>query len=259
VNDIAAIAPYVDRDFRRVAMFLDLSLCIGCRACQVACKEWNELPHEPTVQTGTYQNPKRLSGDTWKQVKFIEKKRAGQEPVWLFYSDSCKHCGHAPCLEACPTGAIFRTAEGIVQIDGDVCNGNQHCVMACPFDVIHINSESQFAAKCTFCQDRLEVGMEPACAKVCPTDCIQFGERSELLDAAHQRVRRLQERGDDAWIYGEHELGGLGVFYLLQDAPDVYGLPPAPKRPLQLLWPAALTTAAIAVALTVAVFAILAA
>lgn len=258
MSGVPDVAPYAGQRFDRVAMWLDLSLCIGCRACQVACKEWNELPHEVTVQTGSYQNPKRLSGDTWKQVKFIEKPTAGGEPVWLFYSDSCKHCAHAPCLEACPTGAIFRTREGIVQIDGEVCNGNQHCVMACPFDVIHINTETQFAAKCTFCQDRLEIGMEPSCAKVCPTDCIQFGERQELLAAAHARQARLRQRGQETRIYGEHELGGLGVFYLLCDAPETYGLPAFPKRPLQLLWPAALTTAGIAAALTLALFFLLA-
>jgi len=251
-------APLVGRKFERVSMFLDLSKCIGCRACQVACKEWNDLPHEVTVQVGSYQNPKSLSGDTWKQVKFIEKSRGDQEPVWLFYSDSCKHCARAPCLDACPTGAIFRTDEGIIQIDENVCNGNQHCVMACPFDVIRINTRTRLAAKCTFCQDRLEIGMEPACAKVCPTDCIEFGERDELLQAADYRRRQLRARGERVQLYGENELGGLGVFYLLQDQPETYGLPALPKRPVKLLLPAAATTAAIALGLTVALFFILA-
>ena len=228
------------------AMWLDLSVCIGCRACQVACKEWNDLPSEPTVQSGGYENPRGLTGDTWKQVRFVEKTLADGTPVWLFLSDSCKHCQEAPCLTACPTDAIYRTDEGFVLIDASVCNGNAHCVPACPFDVIHVGSK-RVAAKCTFCHDRVGAGAEPACAKVCPTDCIQFGEREDLLGAAHARRDLLHSRGETALLYGESEVGGLNVFYLLQDEPEVYGLPRDPVLPVKRLgaaWAATATAAA---------------
>jgi formate dehydrogenase iron-sulfur subunit len=214
------------------AMFLDLSTCIGCRACQVACKEWNELPEIETHQHGTYENPSSLSGDTWKQVKFIQRDTVKGEPVWLFYSDSCKHCADAPCMAACPTGAITRNEHGAILVNENVCNGNRHCVTACPFNVIEISSATSSAAKCTFCHDRLDMGLEPACAKVCPTDCIQYGERDALLSSAHARLQLLQDRGNArANLYGENELGGLGVFYLLTEPPEIYGLPRAPVHP----------------------------
>jgi len=243
----------IQERYRQTSMLLDLSLCIGCRACQVACKEWNDLPSELTTQTGTYQNPAHLSGDTWKQVKFIESEKStpqGTMPAWLFYSDSCKHCKEAPCLDACPTGAIFRTEDGMVLINDDVCNGNKHCVAACPFGVVEIGSKNRTAAKCTFCYERVGHDLEPACAKVCPTDCIQFGERDELIAHAHARLGFLQRAGEpDARLYGEHELGGLGVFYLLMSRPETYGLPVHPTRPVARLVPAALATILTAAAL----------
>jgi formate dehydrogenase iron-sulfur subunit len=224
-------------------------LCIGCRACQVACKEWNDLLSEDTEQTGSYENPKRLSGDTWKQVKFIEMPSLAS-PTWLFYSDSCKHCQEAPCLDACPTGAIFRTEDGMVLINEDVCNGNKHCVAACPFQVVEISKKTQTAAKCTFCYERISSSLKPACAKVCPTDCIQFGERSELLKKAHHRLDFLKNVGvNPTRLYGEHELGGLGVFYVLMEEPEAYGLPEIPNRPVDQLLPSAIATAVTAVLL----------
>ena len=229
------------------AMFLDLSTCIGCRACQVACKEWNELPAVDTHQTGTYQNPPGLSGDTWKQVKFIQRESPAGEPSWIFYSDSCKHCADAPCMSACPTGAIQKTPEGHVLVRTEVCNGNRHCVTACPFHVIEISSKTGSASKCTFCHDRVGAGMEPACSQVCPTDCITFGERDELLARAKARLGVVRERGGDrSSLYGEHELGGLGVFYLLTEPPETYGLPRAPVEPRSRLWPAACAAASAA-------------
>jgi formate dehydrogenase iron-sulfur subunit len=236
-------------------MFLDLSTCIGCRACQVACKEWNELPAVETEQVGTYANPPSLSGDTWKQVKFLQRTTPAGEPAWLFYSDSCKHCTDAPCLEACPTGAIERTPEGHVLVRTEVCNGNRHCVTACPFHVIEISTKTQSASKCTFCHDRVGAGMEPACAQVCPTDCIRFGEREELLQIAKDRLGVLKERGAERVnLYGEKELGGLGVFYLLPEPPEAYGLPRAPVPPRVRLVPAACV--AVSMALLVALTAL---
>ncbi len=223
----------------RVAMWLDLSRCIGCRACQVACKEWNELEAAPTKQQGTYENPAGLSGDTWKQVKFIETNTERGAPKWLFYSDSCKHCFDAPCMKACPTGAIGKTSDGVIRVDQDVCNGNGHCVPACPYGVIEISEKTQVAQKCTMCEDRLDAGKEPACAQVCPTDCIEFGPRVELLQKAHQRKSVLEKQGVyGAEIYGENQLGGLGVFYLLMDVPSVYGLPDNPLEPSLRVAPA---------------------
>jgi formate dehydrogenase iron-sulfur subunit len=241
------------------AMLLDLSVCIGCRACQVACKEWNELPSVPTVQTGTYENPPRLSGDTWKQVKFIARTTPAGEPGWLFYSDSCKHCADAPCMAACPTGAIVRTPEGHVLVRENVCNGNRHCVTACPFHVIEISSLTGSAAKCTFCHDRVGAGMEPACAQVCPTDCIRFGERDALVALATSRAGELRSRGvRHAGLYGEHELGGLGVLYVLTEPPESYGLPRDPVRPRDRLAPALASMLATAMLVVLAVLVVLA-
>lgn len=225
----------------RVGMWLDLSRCIGCRACQVACREWNELEPAPTAQTGSYENPRGLDGDTWKQVKFLETTDERRATKWLFYSDSCKHCFDAPCMQACPTGAIARTDDGVIRVDPDVCNGNGHCVPACPFGVIEISEKTQVAQKCTMCEDRLDAGREPACAQVCPTDCIEFGPRVELLEKARTRRDLLHKRGEyGAELYGEDDLGGLGVFYLLMDVPAVYGLPDGPVAPASRILSASL-------------------
>ena len=242
----------IQSQYEQVGMLLDLSVCIGCRACQVACKEWNELPIELTEQSGSYENPKALSGTTWKQVKFLEQPASDQPadpsapPEWLFYSDSCKHCAEAPCLTACPTGAIFRTQDGIVLINEEVCNGNGHCVGACPFHVVGLREDTGIAGKCTFCYERVDAGLETACAQVCPTDCIEFGERAELVQRAHRRVGQLSERGvPQANLYGETELGGLSVIYVLTQTPQRYGLPSDPRTTTELLLRAALATTGI--------------
>ncbi len=235
----------------RRAMLVDVTRCIGCRACQVACKEWNDLPSEETAVGTGYTNPPSLSGETWKQVKFIDRAHEDVWPAWQFYSDSCKHCTQAPCLDACPTGAIHRTDEGFVLIDDSVCNGNKHCVPACPFHVIDVSRSRGVAQKCTFCYDRVREGLAPACAKVCPTDCIQFGDREALVAAAHARVAHLEADGrDGVHVYGEDLLGGLGVLYVLPSDPEVYGLPDpeAFERPVARLpraWLALGVTAAL--------------
>jgi len=241
----------MQQTYDRVGMLLDLSVCIGCRACQVACREWNELPALPTAQRGSYENPLQLSGDTWKQVKFIEREEAGL-PAWFFYSDSCKHCANAPCMEACPTGAIFRTQDGMILINEDVCNGNGHCVPACPFQVIGLREKTGVAAKCTFCYERVGDRLEPACAAVCPTDCIQFGERDALVAIARRRAAHLRQRGEaTAGVYGADELGGLGVLYVLTREPELYGLPRDPLEPRRRLPGALGATAAVAALLFV--------
>ncbi len=226
---------------QRVGMVLDTSLCIGCRACQVACREWNGTVPPPTEQTGSYQNPPGLSGDTWKQVKFLESTDDRGAPRWLFYSDSCKHCFDAPCMRACPTGAISRTSEGVIRVDPDVCNGNGHCVPACPYGVIGIGGPTEVAQKCTMCEDRIGEGSEPACAAVCPTDCITFGTRDVLLERAKARLGELKAEGHvSANLYGAEELGGLGVMMIFLEHPSYYGVPEAPVAPRDRVLPASL-------------------
>ena len=224
----------------RKGFFTDTSLCIGCKACEVACKEWNSLPAERPLQlTGeSFDNTSRLSADTWRHVAFIEKKvpapaAGGTEGIkWLMSSDVCKHCTNAACLDVCPTGALFRTEHGTVVVQQDICNGCGYCVSACPYGVIDQRPDDGRAFKCTMCYDRLGVGEEPACAKACPTQSIQYGELDELRERADARVAELHERGvDEARLYGrdpDHGVGGDGAFFLLLDEPETYGLPPYP-------------------------------
>jgi formate dehydrogenase iron-sulfur subunit len=242
-----------------MGFFTDTSLCIGCKACEVACKQWNQLPASEPEWTGTsYDNTKQLGPTTWRHVQFIEQieRRAPQQATapgtalpffnterWLMRSDVCKHCKHAPCQEACPTGAIIRTEFDTVYVQQDICNGCGYCVVACPFDVIARDNEGDGQAhKCTLCYDRLKDGIEPACAKACPTDSIQFGPVEELRKHARERVGELQKRGVvEAQLYGEDEKileGGLNSFFLLLDEPEVYNLPGNPPRPSKHVLPA---------------------
>lgn len=213
----------------------DSTLCIGCKACEVACKQWNSLPSDGYELTGmSYDNTVWLSGTTWRHVQFIEQFRDGQAR-WLLHSDVCHHCVQAACLEVCPTNAIIRTEFDSVYIQPDVCNGCRDCIAACPFGVIETNGQG-IAQKCTLCYDRQQNGLEPACAKACPTKSIQFGEVEELLARAEARVEQLHAAGvADAYIYGKpgdgytDEIGGLNAMHLLLDKPEVYGLPSRPQ------------------------------
>jgi formate dehydrogenase iron-sulfur subunit len=220
---------------RTVAMFTDTSLCIGCRACQVACKQWNELGMEPPEWTGTYQNHAHFTDKTFRLVRFVEAPQAGGDLAWFLMSDVCKHCVQAGCLDACPTGAIHRTAYGTVNIDPAICNGCRYCVSSCPFGVVTFDPERGTAHKCTFCNDRIHNGLTPACAKACPTESIQFGYRDELVAKAQKRVETLQGLGvKGAQLYGADSqgfLGGLNAFFLLLDKPAKYALPEAPRAP----------------------------
>ncbi len=220
---------------RTVAMFTDVSLCIGCRACQVACKQWNQLPAEEPEWTGTYQNHHHFTDKTYRLVRFFEGKDDKGALTWHLMSDVCKHCAQAGCLEACPTGAIYRTQYGTVNINQDICNGCRYCVSACPFGVVAFNHDTGRANKCTFCNDRLHNGLGPACAKACPTESIRFGFRDELAARARKRVEELKKMGfTNAQLYGEDQngpLGGLNAFFLLLDRPSVYGLPEKPRLP----------------------------
>jgi formate dehydrogenase iron-sulfur subunit len=236
----------------RVGFFTDTSVCIGCKACEVACKEWNHVPEDGLRLTGmSYDNTEGLGADTWRHVAFIEQRKplGDQEPGqrdelrWLMSSDVCKHCTHAACLDVCPTGSLFRTEFGTVVVQEDICNGCGYCISACPFGVIDQRQDDGRAWKCTLCYDRLTVGMEPACAKACPTESIQFGPLDELRERAAHRVEQLHDAGvADARLYGHDPndgVGGDGAFFLLLDEPETYGLPPDPvvtTRDLPAMW-----------------------
>ena len=252
--------------------FTDTTVCIGCKACEVACKEWNQLPDDGLIFTGmSYDNTVQLGASTWRHVAFIEQPApVVEDPAlgdfsWLMMSDVCKHCQRAGCLEACPTGAIVRTEFDSVYVQPDICNGCGYCISACPFGVIDRREDDGRAWKCTLCYDRLKDGMTPACAKACPTDSIVFGELDDLKQRAHGRVEELHEAGvEDAYLYGVDEAGqpgteGLNAFFLLVDEPEVYNLPPDPVVPTKKVggaWAsAALAAAGVALAAVGAVLA----
>jgi len=272
--DPAADAGHLDHP-PRVGFFTDTSVCIGCKACEVACKEWNNVPEDGLNLLGmSFDNTGMLGASSWRHVAFIEQERPlGQQdagltglpvgpsataPVdlglpspelpgrtpgehqrtefrWLMASDVCKHCTHAGCLDVCPTGALFRTEFGTVVVQQDICNGCGYCVSACPYGVIDRRADDGRAWKCTLCYDRLRGDLEPACAKACPTQSIQFGPLDELRERAAQRLDELHEAGvPEARLYGHDPgdgVGGDGAFFLLLDEPEVYGLPPDPVVP----------------------------
>jgi len=221
--------------------YTDTTVCIGCKACQVACHEWNELPARhggATELTGnSYDNTGHLNAVDWRHVRFIEQLPVSREmngfldgSRWLMMSDVCKHCVRAGCLEVCPTGAIIRTEFDSVYIQQDVCNGCRACISACPFGVIGKRAGDGRAWKCTMCYDRLHGGLEPACAKACPTDSIQFGELTVLRRNAKKREADLHAQGlKEANLYGADDdvYGGLSAFFLLMDKPEAYNLPNA--------------------------------
>ncbi len=332
--DPAADAGWEEAPARK-GFFTDTSVCIGCKACEVACKEWNAVPEDGLQLLGSsYDNTGALGASTWRHVKFIEQPKAlghqqpgmqdtaagpaaadvlnrtadsalagdrlslgtSMEPLelrapvdlgmpgtalpgaadgaqrtefrWLMESDVCKHCTHAACLDVCPTGSLFRTEFGTVVVQDDICNGCGYCVPACPFGVIDrrigdkaVVANAGIAQKCTLCYDRLGDGLEPACAKACPTKSIQFGDLDELRERAAARVEVLKANGvADARLYGEDAadgIGGLGAFFLLLDEPEVYGLPPDPvvtTKDLPAMWRKAGLAALTMLAGAVAVF-----
>jgi formate dehydrogenase iron-sulfur subunit len=247
------------------AFLTDPSLCIGCKACEVACKEWNQLPDDGFEWSGqSYDNTRTLGASTWRHVLFLEQKQplgpqitGAEEPFrWQFLSDVCKHCANAGCLESCPTGAIVRTEFGSVYVQPDVCNGCGYCIVSCPFGVIDRSEQEGLAFKCTFCYDRQVAGLIPACAKACPTQSIQFGEIGELRQRARNRVEQLQGRGyADVQVYDPREssVGGIHALFVILGPPEDYNFPPAPEIPtiyLTTAWTYALASAAV-LALTV--------
>ncbi len=225
---------------KQLGFFTDTTVCIGCKACEVACKQWNQLPDDGMFFTGmSYDNTVHLGASTWRHVAFVEKAATNGDGnfSWLMLSDVCKHCARAGCLEVCPTGSIVRTEFNTVYVQPDVCNGCGYCVVACPFGVIDRLQDDGRAWKCTLCYDRLKADMEPACAKACPTDSIIFGEIDELRKTARERVQQLHEHGvSEAYLYGEDKASqpgteGINAFFLLTDKPEVYNLPPDPVVP----------------------------
>jgi formate dehydrogenase iron-sulfur subunit len=243
-GDPASLGGYPDHP-PRMGFFTDTSICIGCKACEVACKEWNHVPEDGLNLTGmSYDNTIGLGADTWRHVAFIEQKQASDGDIrWLMSSDVCKHCTHAACLDVCPTGSLFRTEFGTVVVQEDICNGCGYCIPACPYGVIDQRKEDGRAWKCTLCYDRIGGGLEPACAKACPTESIQFGPLDELRERAAGRLAELHDEGTgQARLYGADPadgVGGDGAFFLLLDEPEVYGLPADPvvtTRDLPAMW-----------------------
>jgi formate dehydrogenase iron-sulfur subunit len=293
-------APGYDGDGRpRMGFFTDTTVCIGCKACEVACKEWNAIPPTEMALTGnSYDNTGSLGANTWRHVAFVEQRvpgvtaesvagmagtvdpdsidftRAGDDgfavPVgnsagqalmldsgradesfrWLMNSDVCKHCTTAACLDVCPTGSLFKTEFATVVVQEDICNGCGYCVPACPYGVLDRREGDGRVWKCTLCYDRLRDGLEPACAKACPTDSINFGTHEEMLTMARNRLDEVVEAGySGAQLYGDgpsNGVDGTGSIFLLLDQPEVYGLPPDPiatTKHLGSMWRAALTAA----------------
>jgi formate dehydrogenase iron-sulfur subunit len=242
--------------------FTDTTLCIGCKACEVACKQWNQLPADGYEFSGnSYDNTLALNGTTWRHVAFVEQAAPpGMPPTdmsWLMMSDVCKHCTHAGCLEACPTGAIVRNEFDDVFVQPDICNGCGYCVPSCPFGVVDVIAPADYdrgrgfeldgrtnddatqshggvAGKCTLCYDRQKLGLTPACAKACPTESIQFGNVDELHERAQRRVEELHGRGVVSYLYGVGDggsVGDLNAFFLLTAEPEAYNLPARPVLP----------------------------
>ncbi len=224
------------------AFLTDSTLCIGCKACEVACKEWNGVAEDGLEWSGfSYDNTEAVGHSTWRHVKFVEQTpvpglggNAEGQTSWTFSSDVCKHCENAGCLEACPTGSIVRTEFGGVFIQPDVCNGCGYCVTACPFGVVERNPNDGRVFKCTFCYDRQKVGLQPACAKACPTESIKFGELEYLRDAGRQRLRELHSRGmNDAALYDptDTSVEGIHAMFIIRGDARTYNLPPSPEVP----------------------------
>ncbi len=246
----------------------DSTLCIGCKACEVACKEWNQVPADGYDWLGmSYDNTGNLGHSTWRHVKFVEMTTAfgvggnsGDQVSWSFSSDVCKHCENAGCLEACPTGSIVRTEFGTVYVQPDVCNGCGYCVVGCPFGVIDRRPDDGRAFKCTFCYDRQKAGLVPACAKACPTESILFGDLDDLRQRADERLQKLHDAGiDDAVVYDPREtsVGGIHAMFIVRGDPRSYNLPPEPEVPtiyLRDAWRSAIATAALMVVGTMAAF-----
>jgi len=223
------------RELPTVSKYIDTTICIGCKACEVACQEWNDLPLVPTEQVGTYQTMPTLNATFWNLIQFRE---IGDQNnfSWLMRKDQCMHCADPGCLAACPApGAIIQYENGIVDVDPERCIGCGLCETGCPFDVPRYALRTGKMAKCTLCVDRVTTGLEPACIKACPTGCLQFGHKEDMLALAKHRIGQLQKDGfAQAAVYDPPGVGGTGVITVLKhgDHPEWYGLPVDPHVPV---------------------------
>jgi formate dehydrogenase beta subunit len=223
-----------------MAKLIDTSTCIGCKACEVACQEWNDLPAGPGANTGTYQTLPDTTAQFWNLIKFNEHE-ADDRLHWLMRKDQCMHCAEPGCLIACPApGAIVQYANGIVDFNQDQCIGCGYCMTGCPFNVPKFASDTRRVYKCTLCSDRVQSGLQPACVKACPTSCLQFGAKSDMLSIANKRVEQLKANGyANAAVYDPSGVGGTSVVTVLAfgDRPELYGLPKDPVVPLAVrIW-----------------------
>jgi len=212
----------------RKGFFVDTARCIGCRSCQVACKQWNKLDADKTSNKGTFENPRDLTPALFNRIRFVEGEGATGDITWQFFNERCMHCGEAGCMKVCPSpGALYRTEDGIVAYNKEKCISCKYCVSACPFNIPRYDGNDK-VSKCHLCQSRLEGGMTPACAKACPTETLKFGKRSDLIAKAQAAKKTL---------YGVDDLNGLGVVYALEGPPEKYGLPATPSIPLSIfIW-----------------------
>jgi formate dehydrogenase iron-sulfur subunit len=229
------------RQTTEVAKLIDVTTCIGCKACQAACMEWNDIRDEVGSNAGIYDNPRDLSAESWTVMRYAEVEEAGKLE-WLIRKDGCMHCADPGCLKACPApGAIVQYANGIVDFHEENCIGCGYCITGCPFNIPRISKKDNKAYKCTLCSDRVAVGQAPACIKACPTGALQFGSKQQMKDYAEERIVDLKERGfKDAGLYDPPGVGGTHVMYVLHhaDRPQLYNnLPNDPSiSPLVALW-----------------------
>jgi formate dehydrogenase iron-sulfur subunit len=235
-----------------MAMLYDATKCVGCRACQVACKRWHELPSESADPQGLYDNPSDLSASTWTLIQMVKPEEGGD---WSFVKRQCMHCQHPACASACPVSALHQTEYGAVVYEPDRCIGCRYCMVACPFGIPKFEWEKSlpYIGKCDFCVDRLEAGMEPACAAACPAGAITFGERDSLIAEAESRIQNNPDKYVNH-IYGKEELGGTSMLYLSHVPFDKLGLPPLDSEPVTELSETVATYGTPSVAASVAVF-----
>jgi formate dehydrogenase iron-sulfur subunit len=236
----STFSPPSARQTLEVAKLIDVSRCIGCKACQAACMEWNDLRDKVGINLGAYTDPPDLGDQTWTLMRFSEEVVDGSLR-WLILKDGCLHCSDPGCLRACPSpGAVIQHSSGIVDFQQEACIGCGYCISGCPFNIPRLREADSKVYKCTLCSDRVAVGLEPACIKTCPTQALSFGSKQDMLDLARHRLEDLHERGlAKAAVYDPAGVSGTHVFFVLPhgDRPEAYGLPRDPKvSPVVALW-----------------------